>query len=100
MAVSRRTIAPGIAAAGMLCASLSVVAAQGSAPAAERVKVVSPTLKGEPSTGPFKVVVEHDQTLATHTIYRPATLTLPKHPVVIWGEGGCAKDGLQFPEFL
>jgi hypothetical protein len=46
------------------------------------------------------VVIEHDQALATHTIYRPATLGSAKHPVLVWGEGGCAKDGLQFPEFL
>jgi hypothetical protein len=45
-------------------------------------------------------VIEHDQSLATHTIYRPATLGSSKHPVLVWGEGGCAKDGLQFPEFL
>ena len=46
------------------------------------------------------MVIEHDQTLTTHTIYRPATLGSSKHPVLVWGEGGCAKDGLQFPEFL
>jgi hypothetical protein len=45
-------------------------------------------------------VIEHDQSLATHTIYRPAMLGSSRHPVLVWGEGGCAKDGLQFPEFL
>jgi hypothetical protein len=46
------------------------------------------------------VVIEHDQTLATHTIYRPANLGSLKHGVLVWGEGGCAKNGLTFPEFL
>lgn len=40
------------------------------------------------------------QDAATHTIYRPANLTASKHPLVLWGEGGCAKNGLTFPEYL
>jgi hypothetical protein len=77
-------------------------AAQNAAPAAgaARIQPVTANLRGEPPTGPHAVVIEHDQTLATHTIYRPATLGPSTHPVLVWGEGGCAKDGLQFPEFL
>jgi hypothetical protein len=78
-------------------------AAQNAAPAADataRIRPVTANLRGEPPTGPHAVVIEHDQALATHTIYRPATLAATKHPVLVWGEGGCAKDGLQFPEFL
>jgi hypothetical protein len=55
---------------------------------------------GNPPTGPFAVVVEHDPGLATHTIYRPRELSLDEHPVLVWGEGGCAKNGLMFPEYL
>ena len=55
---------------------------------------------GNPPTGPFAIVVEHDPGLATHTIYRPRELTLDKHPVLVWGEGACAKNGLTFPKFL
>ena len=55
---------------------------------------------GKPPTGPFAVVVEHDPGLATHTIYRPRELTMDDHPVLVWGEGGCAKNGLMFPEYL
>jgi hypothetical protein len=55
---------------------------------------------GEPPTGPFAVVIEHDPGLATHTIYRPRELSLNEHPVLVWGEGGCAKNGLVFPEYL
>jgi dienelactone hydrolase len=55
---------------------------------------------GKAPTGPYRVVVEHDPTLATHTIYRPSELSMRKHPVLVWGEGGCAKNGLIFPEYL
>src|SRR5690349_5857725 len=40
---------------------------------------------GKPPTGPFAIVIEHDASLATHTIYRPRELTLDKHPVLVWG---------------
>ena len=79
------------------------VAAQNAAPAG---RCDRPHSAGDrqpreaPPTGPHAVVIEHDQALATHTIYRPATLGASKHPVLVWGEGGCAKDGLQFPEYL
>jgi dienelactone hydrolase len=72
----------------------------GAAPAAEPVQVVNVTQRGNPPTGPNPIVVEHDQRLATHTIYRPSTLGPSKHSVLVWGEGGCAKNGLTFPEFL
>jgi hypothetical protein len=78
-------------------------AAQNAPPAAApaaRIQPVTANLRGAPPTGPHAVVIEHDQALATHTIYRPATLGPSKHPVMVWGEGGCAKDGLQFPEYL
>src|SRR5688500_17911113 len=93
-------------AAGLVVGASTVVgsaAAQNAAPAADataRIRPVTANLRGAPPTGPHAVVIEHDQALATHTIYRPAALASMKHPVLVWGEGGCAKDGLQFPEFL
>ena len=101
----RHTIGLALMAALVLGEGLvfSPVAAQNAAPAATtpaRILPVTANLRGAPPTGPHAVVIEHDQTLATHTIYRPATLGSSKHPVLVWGEGGCAKDGLQFPEFL
>ena len=95
----------GVAAAFVLGTGLvfGPVAAQNAAPATAapgRILPVTASLRGAPPTGPHAVVIEHDQTLATHTTYRPATLGSAKHPVLVWGEGGCAKDGLQFPEFL
>jgi len=75
--------------------------AQGGATAgATQVEVVQVAQRGAPPTGPSPVVIEHDPRLATHTIYRPATLGPSKHPVLVWGEGACAKNGLTFPEFL
>jgi hypothetical protein len=56
--------------------------------------------QGNPPSGTFAVIVEHDDSLATHTIYRPATLGAIRHPILVWGEGACADAGLMFPEFL
>ena len=66
----------------------------------EKIRVVNVALKGNPPTGPNQVVIEHDQGLATHTIYRPANLTASQYPFLVWGEGGCAKNGLIFPAYL
>jgi len=83
---------------------VSATVAQGAqdagTPASAQTQIVNVTQRGNPPTGPSPVVVEHDQRLATHTIYRPATLGPGKHSVLVWGEGGCAKNGLTFPEFL
>jgi hypothetical protein len=68
--------------------------------ATEKIRPVSYTQKGNPPSGPNQVVIEHDQGLVTHTIYRPANLTAAKYPLLVWGEGGCAKNGLTFPEYL
>ena len=97
----RRT---ALTAALLLGTGLSVTSltAQNAAPATgvatERIRVVNVPQRGAPPTGPSTVVIEHDQTLATHTIYRPADLGGAKHGVLVWGEGGCAKNGLTFPE--
>ncbi len=83
---------------------VSSASAQSGAPAAAtpapRIRVVQVAQRGAPPTGPSAVVIEHDQTLPAHTIYRPADLGNVKHGVLVWGEGGCAKNGLMFPEFL
>jgi hypothetical protein len=80
--------------------TVAQVAQGAGAPATAQVQIVNVTQRGNPPTGPNPIVVEHDQRLATHTIYRPATLGPAKHSVLVWGEGGCAKNGLTFPEFL
>ena len=85
-----------------LAAIAATAAAQTNAPGATITKLTTVDVQqtGKPPTGPFAVVVEHDPGLTTHTIYRPRELSLDKHRVVVWGEGGCAKNGLFFPEYL
>lgn len=79
---------------------LSAAQAAAPAPAITELTRVTISQKGAPPSGPHAVVVEHDPGLPTHTLYRPEKLGPGEHPVVIWGEGGCAKNGLMFPEFL
>ena len=87
--------------ASILAVSTTARGAQaGATAAATQVEVVQVAQRGALPTGPSAVVIEHDPRLATHTIYRPATLGPSKHPVLVWGEGACAKNGLTFPEFL
>jgi hypothetical protein len=64
------------------------------------VKTVQPELIGAPPSGKYGVVVEHDPSLSTHTIYRPARFGASKYPVLAWGNGACKKSGLLFAEFL
>ncbi len=96
-----------IAIGGCAAAIATAVSAQNAAPAAPaatptitELTVVNYQQTGTPPTGPYAIVIEHDPGLATHTIYRPEELSLDEHPVLVWGEGGCAKNGLTFPEYL
>lgn len=93
-----RGLTPVATLATLLCmgASIRTTAAQETA----QIRVVNLEQRGAPPTGPNSVVIEHDQHLATHTVYRPQTLGPGKHSVLVWGEGACAKNGLTFPEFL
>jgi hypothetical protein len=82
------------------CLAATTGRAQTAAPAITKLTTVDVQPSGAAPTGPFAVVVEHDPGLATHTIYRPRELSPDEHPVLVWGEGGCAKNGLMFPEYL
>jgi hypothetical protein len=82
------------------CLVAITASAQTAAPAITKLTTVDVQPVGAAPTGPFAVVVEHDPGLATHTIYRPRELSMDEHPVLVWGEGGCAKNGLLFPEYL
>ena len=95
---STRAFSNGVAAA--LVAGSCLYAATISAQTPGSAQTVAYVQQGTPPTGPFPVVVEHDPTLTTHTIYRPATLGPSKHGVLVWGEGACVKNGLSFPEYL
>jgi hypothetical protein len=87
--------------AGYVGATATIAPAQTESPAPiTKLTTVDVQPSGSPPTGPFAIVVEHDPGLATHTIYRPRELSLDEHPVLVWGEGACAKNGLLFPEYL
>jgi len=93
-------VSDGFSAVIILALPVSFVMAQNPATEISELTVVEVSQTGEPPTGPYAVVIEHDPGLATHTIYRPSELMLDEHPVLVWGEGGCANNGLMFPEFL
>lgn len=54
--------------------------------------------------GPYKVTIEANPGLMTHTIYRPENLSAfggsKKLPIVAWGNGACSNAGLLFSTFL
>jgi hypothetical protein len=84
-----------------LVGSTTTAIAQTEAPSAiAKLTTVDVQQAGNPPSGPVPIGIEHDPGFATHTIYRPRELSLDKHSVLVWGEGGCAKNGLTFPEYL
>jgi dienelactone hydrolase len=87
-------------ASGCLAVATTAPAQTETASTITQLTTVDVPQTGKAPTGRYPVVVEHDPELATHTIYRPSELSTSKHPVLIWGEGGCAKNGLMFPEYL
>ena len=87
-------------ASGCLAVATAALAQTETADTITKLTTVDVPQTGKAPTGRYPVVVEHDPKLATHTIYRPSELSMDKHPVLVWGEGGCAKNGLMFPEYL
>ncbi|MET0340143.1 MAG: alpha/beta hydrolase [Polyangiales bacterium] len=53
-----------------------------------------------PSTGPLEPTLEAHPGLPEWTVYRPKELGDRKHPIVIWGNGGCLKNGTLYGQFL
>lgn len=55
-------------------------------------------------TGPYQAVMASDESLATHTIFRPRDLrgigTKAKLPIVAWGNGACANSPWEHVNFL
>src|SRR5687768_8749988 len=84
----------------LLASMLLSAAAAAAASEPASVKPIEADLIGKPPSGQYGVVIEHDSTLETHTIYRPAKLGAIKHPVMAWANGACKKSGLLFAEFL
>lgn len=54
--------------------------------------------------GPYSVTVESYRTLPTHTVYHPSDLNSwgasKRLPIVSWGNGACARNGMAFSTFL
>lgn len=50
-------------------------------------------------SGSEPAIVYSDQSLPTHTIYRPETLR-GQYPVVLWGNGSCVGSNFGYREFL
>lgn len=55
-------------------------------------------------TGPYSALMAQDGTLPTHTIFRPADLSLfgkkNKLPIIAWGNGACANSPWEHINFL
>jgi hypothetical protein len=53
-------------------------------------------------TGPYPAILEEDAGLPTHTVYRPQDLSKVqgKLPIIAWGNGACANNGLTHRNFL
>jgi len=77
-----------------------MISAAAAASEPTSVTAIEADLIGKPPSGAYGVVIEHDPSLSTHTIYRPARLGAIKHPVMAWANGACKKSGLLFAEFL
>jgi poly(3-hydroxybutyrate) depolymerase len=57
-----------------------------------------------PDAGPHAVTIATFSTLATHTVYHPTNLDsfgpTNRLPIVSWGNGACARNGVAFLPFL
>jgi dienelactone hydrolase len=64
--------------------------------------LVAASAWGQEGTGPFPAILEQDPSLLTHTVYRPQDLSKVKGkmPIIAWGNGGCANNGLSHRNFL
>jgi hypothetical protein len=64
--------------------------------------LVAACLWAQEGTGPFPAILEQDPSLVTHTIYRPQDLSKVKGkmPIIAWGNGACANNGLSHRNFL
>jgi predicted alpha/beta-hydrolase family hydrolase len=55
-------------------------------------------------TGPFKALMVSDESLSTHTVFRPQDLGAlgdkVKLPIVVWGNGACANSPWEHVNFL
>lgn len=91
-------------------AALSVIPVIGFAQDSAKVEVprtskekASRTVE-DGGTGPFKALMVSDESLATHTVFRPKDLGAlgdkVKLPIVVWGNGACANSPWEHVNFL
>ena len=66
------------------------------------LSLVAACVWGQEGTGPFPAILEQDPSLPTHTVYRPQDLSKVKGklPIIAWGNGGCANNGMSHRNFL
>ena len=66
-------------------------------------EIVSRTIE-DGGTGPHKAIMVSDESLPTHTIFRPRELDARgdkgKLPIVAWGNGACANSPWEHVNFL
>lgn len=57
---------------------------------------------GQEGTGPYPAIYESDPGLPTHTVYRPESIATVKGklPLIVWGNGACANNGLAHKNYL
>jgi uncharacterized protein len=55
---------------------------------------------GLAGTGPLPALTENPASLPSHVLYRPSKLPKRPLPVYLWGNGGCADNGLQHGAYL
>ncbi len=75
-------------------------------PTAFRLSIVALALAGgianaagPTGSGPEPATIHADESLPTHTIYRPENLQ-GRYPLVLWGNGSCVNSNFGYREFL
>jgi len=82
---------------------LTVLNPAGAQSSASPDKPSSRTIE-DGGTGPYKALMLTENTLATHTVFRPKDLTVfgekNKLPIIAWGNGACANSPWEHVNFL
>lgn len=64
----------------------------------------SETVVEDGGSGPYKAIMSVDNSLPTHTVFRPKKLdvfnTKNKLPIIVWGNGACANSPWEHVNFL
>ncbi len=86
-----------LAAAAALFAAIAAAAQPVPSPA----QVLAPGIYGAPGgTGTTPAIAEGRADAPGYTLYHPASMSVGKLPLVLWGNGGCKDNGLSASLFL